>query len=65
MTATDLDLSRATWRKSTHSNNGGNCIEIARMTADAIAVRDSTDPVGPKLAFTPDQWRAFIAALKR
>ena len=29
MTAMDLDLSRATWRKSTYSNNGGACIEVA------------------------------------
>lgn len=26
MTATDL--SRATWRKSSRSNNGGNCVEV-------------------------------------
>lgn len=25
----DLDLSRAAWRTSTYSNNGGNCVEVA------------------------------------
>jgi Domain of unknown function (DUF397) len=64
MTATDLDLSRAAWRKSTHSNNGGNCVEVARLTPGAIAVRDTVDPDGPKLAFTTRQWTAFIAAVK-
>jgi hypothetical protein len=27
-------------------------------------VRDSKDPAGPVLAFTPDDWRAFTAAIK-
>ena len=42
-----LDLSRATWRTSTHSNNGGECIQIA-PTGRTVAVRDSKDPE-PKL----------------
>jgi hypothetical protein len=25
----DPDLSRAAWRKSTYSNNGGQCVEVA------------------------------------
>ncbi len=24
-----MDLSRSTWRKSSHSNNGGECVEVA------------------------------------
>ncbi len=63
MTATDLNLSRAAWRKSTYSNNGGNCVEIAPVT-HAIAVRDSADPGGPALAFTADQWTAFTSTVK-
>lgn len=39
------------WRKSTYSDaSGGDCVEVARMVAD-VAVRDSKDPDGPKLAF--------------
>jgi len=63
MTATDLDLSRAAWRKSTYSNNGGNCIEIAPAPG-VIAVRDTADRDGPKLAFTVQQWKAFTRAVK-
>ena len=39
------------WRKATYSSgNGGNCIEVA--TADrTVAVRDSKNPDGPRLAF--------------
>jgi hypothetical protein len=65
MTATDhLDLTRAAWRKSTHSNNGGACIEVAATGPDLLAVRDSTDPGGPVLAFSPDQWKTFTSAVK-
>lgn len=59
MTAMDPDLSRAAWRKSTYSNNGGACIEVAGGMLDVVAVRDSKDPEGPKLAFTSDAWRRF------
>ena len=64
MTAMDLDLSRATWRKSTYSNNGGACIEVAGGMPNAVAVRDSKDPDGPKLAFTSEAWRAFADRAK-
>ncbi|HJY72805.1 MAG TPA: DUF397 domain-containing protein [Streptosporangiaceae bacterium] len=52
------------WRKATYSSsNGGNCIEVA--TADhAVAVRDSKDPAGPRLAFRPHAWKAFTAEVK-
>jgi hypothetical protein len=83
MTTMDLDLSRAAWRKSTYSNNGGNCVEVAAAwrkstysgnggncievalsRPDVIAVRDSKDPDGPKLAFTPHAWRRFARLLR-
>ncbi len=63
MTANDLDLSRAAWRKSTYSNNGGNCVEIA-PAGGMIAVRDSTAPHGLALAFTAQQWNAFTSTIK-
>ncbi len=56
----------AGWQKSTYSgDNGGDCIEVARDRPErALAVRDSKDPDGPKLVFTPGDWREFTAALK-
>jgi hypothetical protein len=54
--------SRARWRKPARSGSNGNCVEIA-ATGTAIAIRDSRDPHGPRLAFTPGQWRAFTTAL--
>jgi hypothetical protein len=83
MTADDLDLSRAAWRESTYSNNGGNCVEVAtvwrtstysnnggacvevaRSGPELVAVRDSKNPDGPKLAFTPAAWQAFTSSVK-
>jgi hypothetical protein len=55
--------SRPRWRKPARSGSNGNCVEIA-STGTAVAVRDSRDPHGPRLAFTPDRWRAFTAAIR-
>jgi hypothetical protein len=65
MTADGLDLSRAAWRKSTYSNNGGSCVEVAPGAPEMVTVRDSKDPDGPKLAFTPQQWILFTSTMKR
>jgi Domain of unknown function (DUF397) len=60
-----MDLSRAEWRKSSWSGgNGGDCVEVARNLSGAVAVRDSKDPDGPTLTFTPDEWVAFTAGIK-
>ena len=59
------DVTRAVWRKSSYSSgNGGQCVEVARNLPGVVAVRDSKDPDGPNLAFAPDQWQAFTAAVK-
>jgi hypothetical protein len=64
MTATgNQDLSRATWRKSRRSNNGGACVEVT-TTPSVVAVRDSKDPHGPALTITTQDWQAFTAQLK-
>jgi hypothetical protein len=52
------DRPRAAWRKSSFSNADRNCVEVS-MLDDAVAVRDSKDPAGPVLVFTPTEWDAF------
>ena len=57
------DLTGAVWRKSTRSGgNGGNCVEVADNLAGLVAVRDSKDPAGPTLTFSPTAWTAFVHA---
>ncbi|NYI05802.1 DUF397 domain-containing protein [Allostreptomyces psammosilenae] len=59
------DLTSIVWRKSSHSGaNGGNCIEVADGFATVVPVRDSKDPGGPALLFTPDAFTAFVTAIK-
>ncbi|MFF3445035.1 DUF397 domain-containing protein [Streptosporangium sp. NPDC002721] len=66
-----------TWRKSTLSGgNGGSCVEVA-VTGNVQAtperpvepeylflVRDSKDPDGPVLSFSPTEWDAFLVSIK-
>ncbi|WP_449063308.1 DUF397 domain-containing protein [Planomonospora algeriensis] len=64
------------WRKSSRSGGGSNCVEVtvvdetpavAGHKADAerlFLVRDSKDPDGPVLAFTPSEWDAFVDGVK-
>lgn len=60
-----MDLTHAEWRKSSRSGgNGGQCVEVARNLPGIVAVRDSKDPTGPALAFTPDAWAAFLYGAK-
>lgn len=58
------DLKPAQWRKSSRSAAGNACIEITGQ-GGRQAVRDSKDPAGPVLRFSPTQWGAFTAAISR
>ncbi|MGH3920023.1 MAG: DUF397 domain-containing protein [Pseudonocardiaceae bacterium] len=55
---------RAAWRKSSHSVNAQNCIEVADLDHGSRAVRDSKDPTGPALMFTATEWSAFTAGVR-
>ena len=50
----------AFWVKSSLSFSNGNCVEVASRPGGEIAVRDSRDPDGPVLTFTPGEWDAFV-----
>ncbi|MEU3455814.1 DUF397 domain-containing protein [Micromonospora sp. NPDC006766] len=59
------DLTGARWRKSTRSSgNGGECVEVADNLPGLVAVRDSKDPAGPVLTFTPTAWTTFTRQVK-
>ncbi|MFD7893683.1 DUF397 domain-containing protein [Streptomyces sp. NPDC059743] len=64
MTTTADALNDADWFKSSYSNNqGGDCVEGARLTGGAMAVRDSKDPHGPAFVLAGGAWTAFVRAL--
>ncbi|PWI45571.1 DUF397 domain-containing protein [Streptomyces sp. ICBB 8177] len=49
------------WHKSSYSSEeGGACVEVAACPS-VVHVRDSKDPEGPALAFTPTAWAAFTS----
>jgi Domain of unknown function (DUF397) len=50
-----------TWRKSSHSENGG-CVEVACVDG-CVLVRDSKDPGGPVLKFNFHEWNAFVGGV--
>jgi hypothetical protein len=53
------------WRKASLSLANGNCVEVADPYPGGIGVRDSTDPAGPVLRFSPEEWRAFLNRLQK
>ncbi|UWM50608.1 DUF397 domain-containing protein [Streptomyces carpaticus] len=57
------------WFKSSYSNNGGNCLEIATNLAAShglVPVRDTKQRGnGPVVAFPAPAWAAFVTAVKR
>jgi len=52
------------WIKSSLSFSNSNCVEIASLPGDQIGVRDSKDPQGPVLRFTPGEWHAFLGGAR-
>jgi len=53
------------WQKSRRSNPSGNCVELTKLKgSEGIAVRNSRDPQGPALIYTPDEIAAFIHGAK-
>jgi hypothetical protein len=59
-----MDLSHAVWRKSTRSGASNQSVEVAVNIPGVIAVRDSSDPAGPALIFTPAEWEAFVGGAR-
>ncbi len=58
------ELSYVAWRKSSHSNSQGNCVEFAALADGSVAVRNSRFPEGPALVYTRAEISALLAGAK-
>ncbi|MFJ2407131.1 DUF397 domain-containing protein [Streptomyces xanthochromogenes] len=55
------------WFKSSYSNNGGDCVEVAAnlvVTSGTVPVRDSKTPNSPVLTFRMDAFSSFVGSIK-
>lgn len=52
------------WRKSRYSGAVGNCVELAPLAGDEIAVRNSRNPRGPALVYSGVDMSGFLALVK-
>lgn len=52
-----------TWRRSSHSTSGENCVELAALPT-GITLRDSKNPVGPYLAVARPAFRHLIEQIR-
>ncbi|WP_335939295.1 DUF397 domain-containing protein [Streptomyces sp. PTD5-9] len=61
------DCTTLCWVKSSHSDNGGSCVEWAPRGVAAtgmVPVRDSKDPHGPVLSIPAHAFTAFVTGVK-
>jgi len=59
-----LDISHATWEKSSYSLGDGDCVEVAHLPGGAVALRDSKNPDVAPLRFTSAEWNAFRSGIE-
>lgn len=57
-------LRELTWTKSSYSNPNGNCVELAELPGEMMAVRNSRHPAGPALIYPRAELAAFVRAVK-
>lgn len=57
------DCVEVEFAKSTFSTNNSGCVEAA-ICEHGVRVRDSKNPNGPVLSFTPTEWAAFLAGVR-
>ena len=53
------------WRKSSHSSQETNCVEVGRLPGGGAAVRDTKDRAAGHLATSSAQWSRFVRSLRR
>lgn len=52
------------WYKSSRSVNEPSCVETRFHADGTVDVRNSNDPAGGTLTFTPEEWVAFTGGVR-
>jgi hypothetical protein len=63
MTSEQVITLTRSWRKSSRSTGGNDCVEVAQAGTSCL-VRDSKNPDGVRLSVSPHEWAAFIGHIK-
>ncbi|MEU8697753.1 DUF397 domain-containing protein [Streptomyces sp. NPDC091387] len=58
------NLGEQGWERPWSGPNGGQCVEAKQLADGRVAVRQSTDPAGPALIYTPEEIAAFVRGVK-
>ena len=58
------ELGSEGWHKPWSGQNGGACVEAKKLPDGRVALRQSTDPDGPALLYSPQEINAFIQGAK-
>lgn len=60
-----VDDDRIRWFTSSFSGGNGNgCVEVALLPSGGVAVRDTKDRSRPAHRYSPDDWTAFLSAVR-
>jgi hypothetical protein len=51
------------WRTAL-SCDGGACVEVA-ADQNSILIRNSRQPSGPLIEYTPEEWHEFVSGIKK
>jgi hypothetical protein len=60
----DESASSPIWVKSSLSFANGNCVAVTDLEDGYVGVRDTKDPEGSHLRFTPSEWQAFLGGVR-
>lgn len=58
------ELGNVSWKKSTKSQGNSNCVELAEIGKNVVAIRDSKNKNGPALTFSRTDTADFISYIK-